>query len=160
MIRPHYKKAEDEGRTLVQTIPAGCGGYRTGGGRASHHACPARVHPIGRGSSNPFARHRTRPNDVSRHSASNALCRCATAILKQKADRCTVYHVRSSEVNAAPCGQIGETLECEGARVQGKDVRTRAMVLDSARRKRSARSVVTGITTRSLFRVDQCPRKL
>ena len=32
MIRPHYKRAEDEGRTLVTNHPAGCGGYRTGEG--------------------------------------------------------------------------------------------------------------------------------
>jgi hypothetical protein len=35
---------------------------------------------------------------VSRHSASNVLRRCATEILKQKADPRPVYHVRSSEL--------------------------------------------------------------
>jgi hypothetical protein len=52
MIRPHYKRAEDEGRTLVQTILRQISNRRK--------ACfasrlPRSVHPIARGSSNPFA---------------------------------------------------------------------------------------------------------
>ena len=56
MIRPHYKRAEDEGRTLIQTI------LQDAAELNRRKACfasrlPRSVHPIGRGSSNPFARH-------------------------------------------------------------------------------------------------------
>ncbi len=65
MIRPHYKRAEDEGRTLVQTILQDAAD--------SYHTRPAQFTPSVASRRIPLPGAEQDQHDVSRHSASNAL---------------------------------------------------------------------------------------
>ena len=56
MVRPHHKRAEDEGHTLVQTILQDAANIEPAEG-VLRITLARSVRPIGHESSNPFARH-------------------------------------------------------------------------------------------------------
>ncbi len=102
LIRPHYSRVEDEGRTFIQMAL-----QDTADIEPAEDQLRITLAPL----SSP---HRSRvlealcetlnkTNDaISGHPASNALCGRTPPVLKQKADRLPTTHVRSSEFSVSP----------------------------------------------------------
>jgi hypothetical protein len=77
MIRPHYKRAEDEGHTLVQTILQNAADTEPVEGQLRITLAPLSSPHRSRVVESLLRGAEQKQHDVSRHSASNALCGCA-----------------------------------------------------------------------------------
>jgi len=87
LIRPHYSRVEDEGRTFIQIALQGYRRHRARGGTTSDNVAQLSS-PHRRVSSKPFARHSTRRTRCSRAPGFKCVMRSHPRVLKQKRTGC------------------------------------------------------------------------